>query len=272
MKYGFVFFLAFLSVGCGGSSESNETAPPPINPSSSLITKYSSSTLPIPNNTDVESFEILFIGNSHVSSYDLPGIVKKLFETNLPDKSILSEKVNSSQFLANRINDGLTLETIKSRKWSHVILQAQKLSSSQSRYYPTEAAQTWVEVVKDEALATPILFAEHPQRGNETEARYIQAIYQGIADKKPSCIAPIGLAWDKATLIYPGLKLHAPDGNHASLTGTFLTALVLFQSITNQSVENSKFIEEIGIEQTVQAQLGQIAAQTIAETPACPDF
>jgi len=263
------FILVLLLIAsCGGSgSKANNNIS--TLPNVDSVPSQVNSRLPIPNNTDVEHYKILFIGNSHVASNNLPLLVQQLIENNSSNKLVTSERAPGISFLDERINDGITYEMIKSNDWTHIVLQAQKVSSSQSVLYPTDTTQTWVELVKSEIAATPILFPEHPQRGNQAEGRYIQNIHLGIADKTPACIAPIGLAWDLALSLYPSLNLHQSDGNHAALEGSFLTALVLYQTITGQYAQDLPFIAEINIDSAIQIRLAQVASQAIAENKPC---
>jgi len=226
-------------------------------------------TLTIPDNRNVDHYKILFIGNSHVAGNNLPNIVQKLFENNLTTKLVTSQLAPGYGFLVERINDGTTYEKIKSEQWTHIVLQAQKVSSSQSRLYPTKGAETWVELVKAELSATPILFPEHPQKGRLFEGRYIHDIHLGIAEKNPACVAPVGLAWDLALALYPDLRLHQDDGNHANIKGSFLTAMVFYQTISGESAENLPYIENIDVNNIIQAQLAQVASQAIANNEPC---
>jgi hypothetical protein len=265
MKNIYLMYLLFL-IGCGGSSGGGSNMP---FPDPEIVPSQSGSRLPIPDNRDVEHYKILFVGNSHVASNSLPNIIQKLFENNFTNKLVTSQLVPGGSFLAERINDGITYEKIKSNSWTHIVLQAQKVSSSQSRLFPTEGAQTWIELVKSELLATPVLFPEHPQKGKLFEGRYIHDIHLGIAEKTPACVAPIGLAWDLALKLYPGLKFHQDDGNHAALRGSFLTALVLYQTISGEIAQNLSYIDDIDIDSNTQMQLAQVASQIIAENPPC---
>ena len=70
-------------------------------------------------------------------------------------------------------------------------------------------------------------------------------------------------------MIEPGLALHAPDGNHATLTGSFLTALVLFEIVSGHSADALPYIEDIRVDTATQALLGQMASQAIADHPPC---
>ncbi len=241
-----------------GGASSKIPAPPQESP-----------TLAIPDNRDVDHYKILFIGNSHVAGNSLANVVQELFENNLSTKLVTSQRAPGSAFLEERINDGITYETIKSEQWTHIILQAQKVSSSQSMLYPTKAAESWVELVKAELFATPIMFPEHPQKGNVIEAKYIHNIHLGIAGRTPACVAPIGLAWDLAFELYPSLLLHQDDGNHANIKGVFLTAMVLYQTISGESAENLSYIESIEVDSIMQEQLAHVASQAIANNEPC---
>ncbi len=45
-------------------------------------------------------------------------------------------------FLADRVNDGVSEQKLESDQWTHVILQAEKYSSTRSNSYPTTAPPT----------------------------------------------------------------------------------------------------------------------------------
>ena len=81
-----------------------------------------------------EEFQVLLIGNSHSSKNDLPDLVAKLIEIWHPDASVYVDAAPRWVFIAERIDDKVTQKTLESRQWTHVILQAQKYSSS-GRYY-----------------------------------------------------------------------------------------------------------------------------------------
>ncbi len=86
-------------------------------------------------------------------------------------------------------------------------------------------------------------------------------------------VAPIGQAWDLALWRRPQLRLHSSDGNHALESGAFLTALVLYASITGASPRKLPDLDN-GVAQQVQAQLRAAAADTLQAVPArthCPD-
>lgn len=60
-------------------------------------------------------YEILFMGNSHSSSNELPELVAKLIETGLPGKTAYADDVPRWGFLAERVKDGLTQKSLQKK-------------------------------------------------------------------------------------------------------------------------------------------------------------
>jgi len=261
-----LLILVFSSIiGCGGSSSSNGAVD---NGKINKSPPNSNSNLPIPNNTLSANYKVLLVGNSHVSANNLSGIIKTLIEHGKPQHGIQVSNVGGTEFLDGRINDGKTLERIESDSWTHVILQGQKYSQSGAKLYATDATETWISVVKEQQ-ATPILFPEHAKYGNQNEAQYVHDIHLSIIEKQSSCIAPIGLGWDKVITEMPQLVLHSPDGNHAAYTGSFFTALIFYQVITGELADALPYIGAVPLSEDIQDRLGIFASQILDEHQAC---
>jgi len=256
MKFFLHILLVIILLGCkqGGSGNnvvtSTENEPPLIN-------------------KPLADYELLFIGNSHSSKNALPDLVTILIEKGLPNSSANAALAPGGQFLQERLNDGVTMESLTSRSWSHVILQAQKYSSTGLYWYSTESAEEWVRRVKARE-ATPIMFPEWPRRGNFEEGVRVHELHLEIDAHEPTCVAPIGLAWDEVISIYPQLELHAPDGNHSNLTGALLSAFVFYQVITKQSAADLPYISQIGVSKVNQEKLRDIASYIVADNIQCP--
>jgi hypothetical protein len=71
--------------------------------------------------------------------------------------------------------------------------------------------------------------------------------------------------------LMPNLALHQSDGNHASATGRFLTALVFYETISGLPADLIPFINNIEINMDTQDFLGQITSEVMAENPPCND-
>jgi hypothetical protein len=177
-----------------------------------------------------------------------------------------------SKFLDERIDDGITQELLESRSWTHVILQAQKYSSSGKFFYSTAAAEEWIRRIKTQK-ARPVLFPEWPRRGNTEEGQRVHDLHLSISSRESACVAPIGLAWEESIARYPGLGLHAADGNHSNLSGALLTAYVLYHVTTGQSAAQLPYISAISVDSDTQMKLREVAAFVVVNNQsACSDI
>lgn len=230
--------VAALAASCGGagSSGASEATPAP--------------------RADIA---LLFMGNSHTSSSGLTEMVAAMVRAALPGKSVEAVVAPGSMFLDERATDAGTLQLLRSRNWTFVVLQAQKHSTG--GLFESLATELLIRIAR-EILAVPILFPEWPRRGI-AETHRIFDLLASIARRAPACVAPIGQAWDLAIARHPELALYAADGIHSTPAGAFLTALIIAATITGFSPSGLPAFEDIGVDAAVQAQLRAIAAETI---------
>lgn len=113
------------------------------------------------------------------------------------------------------------------------------------------------------------MFPEWARKGNREEGLRVHKLHQQIAASEPVCVAPIGLAWEVMRTVDSSLRMHAADGNHASLNGTLLTAFVFYEIITSQLAANLPYEPEIRVSADVQKKLRDIASRTLQNHPPC---
>lgn len=256
-----VIFMILL--GCSGDSNKKEQ-----NDDTQLAThipQNEPSNLAIPDNRFSNTYNVLLFGNSHVSG--LSNLITTLIITGNPFAKVSSVSA-AGGFLDNDDSFQDRINRLESENWTHIILQGQKYSQSGNFDYPTTSAQSWIQKAKALNI-TPILFPEHPQRGKTTEGERVHRIHIGISERQSSCVAPIGLTWDKVIATAPQLSLHTSDGNHAALMGNLLTAYVFYEVITGQAADLLPFIESIDVEESTQALLKQLASETIKANIPC---
>jgi len=220
------------------------------------------------NDIAVGDYDLLFIGNSHSSSNNLPYLVTSLIETGQPGTIANGSLAPGGGFLDERLNDGTTNDVLIGRAWTHVILQAQKYSSTGLYYYPTDAAEEWIRRIHAQN-ATPIMFPEWPRRGNTEEGPRIHDLHLSIASREPACVAPIGHAWEESIARYPEINLYANDGNHNNLKGALLTAYVFYEVITGKSAAELPYRADIEVSEIVQERLRDVASYTLINHPPC---
>lgn len=229
-----------LLTACGGGSQGDETA---------------LETQPVP----AAAISVLMMGNSHTLANQLPKQLEDLLRAGSPGKMVTVVVAPGSMFLDERLADRQSMDLLRSRQWTAVVLQAQKYSSSGMYSYSTAEAQTLVRETRA-VKALPVLFPEWPRRGvPETDTIY--ALHVSIARQQPACVAPVGQAWDLAQVRLPTLRLHASDGNHSNAAGANLAALMLYATITGKSPLGLPALSN-GVDVAVQEQLSQAAADT----------
>jgi|CXWL01.1.fsa_nt_gi hypothetical protein len=175
---------------------------------------------------------ILFLGNSHTANYDVPSMVKNLLLSDSIPGTIETRFI-SGGFLEDIYRNAQTLNTIRNDKWSHVVLQAHKLSSSHQYTYSTVESIALAREAK-KAGSQALFFAEWPRKGID-ESNYIYRVYAGLADASDASVMPICYVWDAARSADQKTVLWANDGNHSSQAGAFLAAIVIYSHIAGHT-------------------------------------
>lgn len=210
------------------------------------------------------------LGNSHTLAHQLPQQLEALLRAGSPGKSVAVVVAPGLMFLDERLAHRQSMDLLRSREWTAVVLQAQKYSSSGLYSYSTVEAQTLVRETRA-VKALPVLFPEWPRLG-VPETQTIYALHVSIARQQSACVAPVGQAWDLAQARMPALALHASDGNHSNPAGAYLSALMLYATISGKSTLDLPALEN-GVDPALQAQLGKVAAdtaQTVSPRQYCP--
>ena len=228
-----------------------------------LLTALTATGEPEVNRVDLR---VLLIGNSHSSKNDLPEMLEAMLEAG--GASATAHAVRYWGFLAEHLEDGRTQEALDSERWTHVVLQAQKYSTTGRFSYPTDAAEEWIRRAR-RIDAVPILFPEWARRGHPDEGARIYTLHTYIASREPACVAPVPIAWEIVRDRAPRLRLHAGDGNHSNKSGAFLTALVLYEVISGAAATNLPALPDTGIEADTQAMLRDAASAALEVRPAC---
>ena len=197
--------------------------------------------LPSIDATPVPVRRVLFIGNSYVSYHDLPTVLARLSQApQSPVRFVVASHAPGSQTWedhdANPAVDALIAEG-----WDHVVLQDQ---SQQPWTVPGVKPELLSLDAKIEAAgAETVLYMTwarwlDPLAGSELEwlrqEMTVNRYYQQGGDTIGAAVAPAGRAWERA-LRDPTLALHDTDGSHPNPRGAYLTACVLYATLTGES-------------------------------------
>lgn len=268
MRNSLIMLLSVCSLlsGCGSDNNTESTAFEPA--TAAQMQQMLAQNRPLINNNTTTHYKVLLFGNSHMNSHNLPALLMTLLKTGKPALQVTVIVAPGWNFLDTRYQHQTSMDLLNNESWSHLVLQGQKYSVSESLVYPTNAARYLVELAKSRQV-TPILIAEHALKGNFREGDYIYEIMQKIQQQNHACLAPIPHAWRLALTTHPELVLHENDGNHASLQGAFLTALVLYEVITGAPADQLPYLQSIQLPAGIQQLLRQQASNSLQQYPAC---
>lgn len=168
------------------------------------------------------NMRILFIGNSHTMSHDMPNLICRMVAHLKPDARIYGHSIGVA-FLEDVASHPTLKPEFNERTWDYVILQGQKISTSGRFTYDRGAGIALAEQARLHG-AQVYFFSEWGMQGQPENGPRHEAVYAEMASAAKVGLIRVGRAWDRALARNPDLPLFESDGNHQSKTGAFLTA------------------------------------------------
>lgn len=218
---------------------------------------------------------ILFIGNSYTFMNDMPDVFAAIGETGGHDLHVAT-RAKAGYSLKDHAEDQQTREAIQNKNWDYIILQEK---SSLPFLNPEMIADGISQVMEITAAqdADLILFLPWAYRAGFPEAgledyQAMQSktgdIYLELGRKFGILVAPVGFAWQSALEQNPALELWSIDGSHPSLLGSYLAADTFYALIFQEPPPEFRTPVTDPADTEVLQILGEIAAETVLETPA----
>lgn len=225
-------------------------------------------TLKTPEPAAGEMPRILFVGNSHTFTNNLPDLFSELAAAmNHPcDVQELTEGYYTlTQFadpadeMGAVLNQKLTEET-----WDFVILQENtndSVTSAEETMLP--AAKTLDEKIRAAGGQTGLLMTWSPKEGagilslDDVQTILSQNLIN-VSKELDSLLVPGGIAFMRCLEQYPQIELWGEDGMHPSLEGSYLAACTAYAVIFQESPEGCTYTA--GLDSETAAQLQTLAA------------
>ncbi len=201
------------------------------------------------------AMRVLFVGNSHTFAYDVPGQLQHL-----------GEAAQTPIFVDQITKGGATLEALWKQEtareritqdaWDFVVLQEQSTRPAfePNKYF--EYARKFADLAKRQG-ATPVVYATWERaRWNKlyedkkikkkgitptTLREALEESFRKAETEFDARLAPVSTAWLSFRRKNPSEPLHAEDGNHAHVTGAYLSACVFYRVLTGQKVSGNTF-------------------------------
>jgi len=233
-----------------------------------------------------EGLKVLFIGNSHTYANDLPGMLVGISRAAGDARPIEARRVvKGGSSLENHWSSGVALKAIERERWDFVVLQ-ESTAGAIWGVEPMKKAAVSFDAAARKAGAKTVLY----MTWKRTDAEFADipleawmASYLAVGREVNGLVAPVGVAWRSALEAEPGLKLQAADGNHATPTGSYLAACVLYAAITGRSpegllgkvsspVKNGPEEVLVELEPATALQLQKVAWETVQKTSSLPPW
>ena len=188
------------------------------------------------------SLRVLFIGNSHLGTNNVPGLLAQLAADE--DHKFVFESVLQGGFaLENHWNTGIAIAAIRRGGWDVVVLQAQSLEPIEQQVNYFKFVRSFNSEIRRIGARTVLhLGWTRKDLGNplELQPRWTAATLE-IARKIGAGVVPVGLAWTQSLSGFPELILYSSDGNHATLAGSYLAACTYYAALYQKSPVGKPF-------------------------------
>jgi len=195
-----------------------------------------------------DGLDVLFLGNSYIYFNNLPEMVWAMSEALGNTELRVGAHTHGGSTLQGHLEDGHLPELLNGNPsgnaWEIVVLQEQSSlgtplldRGSGQLGTPTAfhaAARQVSELVRSRG-AEPLLYMTWAKQRHPDQIDDLAAAYQDIGRELQAGVAPAGLAWDRVRSERPDLQLFVEDGSHPNATGTYLTACVIYATLTGSS-------------------------------------
>ncbi len=223
---------------------------------------------------------ILFVGNEYTLSNYMPYMLQTFAESD-PTAHF---KVNIEVHAANRVSlsqlwnmPGIR-DILTSKNWDYIVIQPTPMwvSSDGSVHITRKAISAWSSQIKSIG-AQPVFFETwplemtHPDYANPKYTKLknykvmfkrIKGYSKAMVERYGLILAPVGDYWMSAIHERTGIKLYAADRSSPTMNGSFLTALVLYKTLVDSSLEDIGYIAE-GMTQEDKKKLIEIASKKL---------
>jgi len=222
-----------------------------------------------------EGRPILFIGNSLTYGNNLPLIVQTLADSAGVAPLAVAAIAEADYNLEDHWNRGDAREAIAAEAWEVVVLQQGPSAVLANRENLREYAARFAPGIRG-AGGRPALYGVWPQADRQFDFDAAIESYRLAAEDVDGLLFPVAAGWRAAWRVDPTLPLYATDGLHASPTGSYLAALVMYAVLYESSPiglpprVRMRQGGETGVTAAVAAVLQQAAHDVTRAAPATP--
>lgn len=205
---------------------------------------------------------MLFIGNSLTYANDLPSMLRAV-SIAAGDTPYEARMVAFPDYsLEDHWLGGAALTAIRATNWDVVVMQQGPSSLPENQIYLRDWAVKFNPEIRT-AGAVPALYMVWPSRARSSDFPGVHNAYLNAAAAVNGVFVPVGDAWLKTWESDQDFPLYEPDAFHPSLYGTYLAALVLYETLSGKSVVGLPAPQNFGISAQALATLQRAAHESV---------
>jgi hypothetical protein len=196
---------------------------------------------------------ILFIGNSRTFDNHMPYMLREMADSaNAAEKYQVQMSALPGASFESHWREGRVQRLIAERKWDGIILQAEsraQASDDQRDRFSRYGALLIGEAAASGAHASLLInwvygaaeFEGGPPGAQEAYYQRIQSDHRALARSSGARLVNVGGAWRVANAANLPFALDT-DGNHPSLHGSYLTALMIYAHLSGGDVRDVTWV------------------------------
>ncbi len=176
-----------------------------------------------------KTVRMLFIGNSFTTKNDLPGLLSLIADAG---KGITIEyKVISAGGASLRRHwNGGAADAITNGKWDYVVFQEQSTLPVKNVNRFHENVREFMPAMK-ESGANMVLYMTWARKKEPENQRLLTDSYNKIGRELGATVVPVGTVWQELLAKHNEPALHAEDGSHPTVAGSYLAAYIFYRTL-----------------------------------------
>ena len=210
----------------------------------------------IPDPVVKDGDKILFVGNSHTYTNDLPGMFFEMAQAGGHGVDVYD--LTEGSYTLQRFSDPedelgeILTDALQSEPWDFVVLQentnAAVAFNAKKDMYPY--ARKLDEMIKAAGGQTAFLMTWAPKEGAGAFSRemvqgQLAAGYRTIAEELDALLIPGGEVFAKALEQDEELQLWGEDGQHPSVEGTYLAACTAYALLFQETPVGNPYLADL---------------------------
>ena len=172
---------------------------------------------------------MLFIGNSFTTKNNLPTLLSGIALAGM-GINIESKVISAGGASLRRHWNAGAASAITGEKWDHGVFQEQSTLPVKNSNRFHENVREFVPVMR-ESGAKMVLFMTWARKKEPENQTLLTDSYNQIGKELEASVVPVGTAWQKLLAKHDKPVLHAEDGSHPTIAGSYLAACTFYATL-----------------------------------------